>query len=63
MIDQSEQNEVRNMNNPNQNYNHTEPRQERDQFRYAAQVPIAGPEYRVTIEHGSIGYSQERWVP
>ena len=51
------------MNNPNQNYNHSEPRREKDQFRHTAQVPIAGLEYRVTIEHGSIGRSQEQWVP
>lgn len=51
------------MNNPNQNYNHTEPRQEKDSFRHTAQVPITVPKYRVTIEHGSIGRSQERWMP
>ena len=45
------------------NYNHNEPRQEKDPFGHTAQVPIAGPEYRVTIEHGSIGYSPERWMP
>ena len=50
------------MNNPNQNYNRSEPRQEKDQFRHTAQVPIAGPEYRVTIEHGSIEYSPEGWT-
>jgi hypothetical protein len=50
------------MNNPNQNYNHSEPRQEKDQFRHTAQVPITVPKYRVTIEHGSIGRSRERWV-
>lgn len=48
------------MNNPNQNYNHSEPRQEKDQFRHTAQVPITVPKYRVTIEHGSIGRSRER---
>jgi hypothetical protein len=51
------------MNNPNQNYNHSEPRREKDQLRHTAQVPIAGPEYRATIEHGSIGRPQERWMP
>ncbi len=51
------------MNSPNQNYNHSETRQEKDSFRHTAQVPITGPEYRVTIEHGSIGHSRERWVP
>lgn len=50
------------MNNRNHNYNHSEPRQEKDQFRHTAQVPITVPEYRVTIEHGSIGCPQERWT-
>lgn len=51
------------MNNPNQNYNHSEPRQEKDSFRHTAQVPITAPKYRVTIEHGSVGHSLERWAP
>ncbi|MHC1575493.1 MAG: hypothetical protein ACXQTY_06810 [Candidatus Methanogasteraceae archaeon] len=46
----------------NQNHNHNEPRQEKDQFRHTAQVSITAPEYRVTIEHGSIGCSRERWT-
>ena len=50
------------MNDPNQNYSHSEPRQEKDQFRHTAQVPIAGPEYRVTVEHGSIECSPARWT-
>ena len=50
------------MDNPNQNYTHSEPRQEKDQFRYTAQVPITVQESRVTIEHGSIGPSPERWT-
>ena len=48
------------MNNYNQN--HSEPRQEKDSFRPTAKVPIASPEYRVTIEHGSIECSPERWT-
>ena len=50
------------MNNPNHNYNHSKPRQEKDSFRHTAQVPITVPEYRVTIEHGSIECSPERWT-
>jgi len=46
------------MNNHDQNYsqnrNHIEPLQEKDPFRYTVQAQVAGPEYRVTIEHGSI---------
>ena len=61
-MNQSEQKEVRNMNNHNQNHNRSEPRQEKDQFRHTAQVPIVNPEYRVTIEHGSIECYRERWM-
>ena len=50
------------MNNPNQNYNHTEPRQKRPVQTYRAGVDHS-PRVPVTIEHGSIGYAQERWVP